>query len=147
MLPAWQRPHAFEPSSDRRMIFGDVESEFLSRIIKIAGHRYVGDGRLVADEELPPCQSLVDDSKVAVDAPLKIRQYCRVAWGLCEIFQEPERTEEAVDLLIVVNDPAQRFQFLVLVPRFEFSAAFSEVGEYHAGLREFFLAMHEHGRL
>src|SRR5512136_2095311 len=147
MLPAWQRPHAFEPSSDRGIIFGDVESEFLGRVIKIAGHGNIGDGRLVAYEEQPPCQSLVDDSKVAVDAPLKKRQYCWVAWGLCEILQEPQRTEEAVDLLIVENDPAQRFQFLVVVFRFELSATFGEVGEYHAGLREFLLAMHEHGRL
>jgi hypothetical protein len=46
------------------MIFGDVESEFLGRVIKIAGHGNIGDGRLVAYEELPPRQSLVDDSRM-----------------------------------------------------------------------------------
>jgi hypothetical protein len=47
MLPAGQGLHAVEPRPDRRMIFDDIETEFLGRIIKIAGERNVGDGRLV----------------------------------------------------------------------------------------------------
>src|ERR1035437_10287840 len=50
MLPAGQGFHAVEPRPDCRMILDDVEAEFLGRIIQIAGHRDVGDGRPVTQE-------------------------------------------------------------------------------------------------
>src|SRR6478672_387700 len=36
MFPAWQSPHAFEPGPDRRVIFGDIESKFLGRVVQVA---------------------------------------------------------------------------------------------------------------
>ncbi len=44
--------------------------------------------------------------------------------------------EEPVDLLIVEDEPAQRFQLFLLAHRQEPAGALGEIGEDHAGLRE-----------
>jgi hypothetical protein len=46
MRPAGQRFHAAEPRRDILVLCGDVEAEFLGRIVKVADKRNVGDGRL-----------------------------------------------------------------------------------------------------
>ena len=74
----------------------------------------------------PPVQPLVDDGEVAVDAALEERHHRRIAGGLGEILQKAKRPEKAVDLLVVENDPAQRFQLLVLALRLEFAGAFAQ---------------------
>ena len=89
-------------------------------------------------------QPLVHDSKVAVDAPFQEGQHRRIARRLGEVFQKAEWTEESVHLLIVENDPAESFEFFVLVLRFEFSGALGEVGEDDARLREFPFSMNEY---
>src|SRR5262249_24060422 len=55
--------------------------------------------------------------------------------------------KEAVDFLIIENDPAQRFKFFVFVLWFEPAATPGEVSKNHAGLGELFLAVNQHGHL
>ena len=50
-----------------------------------------------------------------------------MAGRFCKIAQEPIRPEKAVDLLVVENDPAQRFEPLVLAARQEFSGVLGEI--------------------
>ena len=52
--------------------------------------------------------------------------------GLAKILQEAVRPEKAVDLLVVEDDPAQRFELLVLALGAELAGALGEVGEDHA---------------
>src|SRR5262249_47630294 len=126
---------------------GNIESEFLGWIIQITGHRNVGDGWLIADKELPSAQSFVDDGKVAVNATFEKREHCRITCRFCEIFQKAKWPKEAVDFLIIENDPAQRFKFFVFVLWFEPAATPGEVSKNHAGLGELFLAVNQHGHL
>ena len=51
VLPAWQRLDAIEPSRDIFMLPGNVESEFVCRIIEVGDQRQVGDGRTFAQHE------------------------------------------------------------------------------------------------
>src|SRR5204863_3244584 len=51
MLPARQRLDAVEPLADRGVRGGNVEAELLGRIVEIADHRDVGDGRSLAQHE------------------------------------------------------------------------------------------------
>ena len=74
---------------------------------------------LSLDQELPSGQPLVDDGEIAVDAPFQERHHRRIAARACEILQKAIRPEKAVDLLIVEDDPAQRFELLVLALRLE----------------------------
>src|SRR5262249_54676703 len=68
------------------------------------------------------------------DKAIKKRQHSRVAGRFCEILQEAKWTEEAVDFLIVENDPSHRFKFLILILRFELAAKAGEVGQNYARL-------------
>src|SRR4051812_13588392 len=119
MLPARQRLDAAEPGRDVAVSSGDVEAEFLGRIIEIGAERDVGDGRARAENERPASKPFVDNGKIAVDAALQKRHHRRVARRLGEILQEAIRPEEAVDLLVVEDDPAQGFEPLILALRFE----------------------------
>ena len=81
-------------------------------------------------------EPLVDDGEIAVDAALEERHHRRIAGGLGEVLQEAVRPEKAVDLLVVEDDPAQRFEPLVLALGLEFAGALGEIGQDHAGLGE-----------
>src|SRR5205809_6030038 len=105
------------------MVLADVEAEFLRRVIEISGERHVRDGRAVAEQEFPALKPLVDDAEIAVDASLEEREHGRIARGLREVLQEAIRPKEAVDLLIVENYPAQRFQRFGLALRQIFARA------------------------
>ena len=85
---------------------GDIEAKLLCRIIEIAGERDVGDGRFIAQHERRLRKPLIDDPEIAVDAALQKGLDGRIAGRAREIFQEPVRSQESVDFLIVENDPA-----------------------------------------
>src|SRR5205814_4248024 len=101
------RLHALAPRSDRRMILADVEAEFFRRVVEISRKRHVRDGRPVAEQESAALEPLVDDAEIAVDASLEEREHGGIARRLREVLQEAVRPKEAVDLLIVEDDPAQ----------------------------------------
>ncbi len=109
--------------ADRRIVLGDIETEFFGWIVEIGGHRNIGDRRLVADEEFPSGQPLVDDCEISVDPALEKRQDGGVARRLGEILEKSKWTEESIDFLIVENDPTQGFEFFVLALRFELARA------------------------
>lgn len=91
------------------MILGNIEAELFRRIIKVGGHRNIGDRRFVADQILATAQPLVDDRKVVVDASFQERKDSRIALRFGKAFQKTEWTQKSVDLLIVEDDPAQCF--------------------------------------
>src|SRR5262245_42655941 len=99
------------------MVLADVEAELLGRIVEVTAERQVGDGRARAEQEWRLLKPLVEDGEVAVDAPFQKRQYGLVRRGWREILQESVGAEIAIDLLVVEDDPAQRFHFLVLPQR------------------------------
>src|SRR4051812_30869506 len=99
--PAPQRLHSLAPCTDRGVVFADVETEFLRRVIEISCERYIRHGRPVAEEEVAAFETLVDDAEVAVDAALEEVQHRGIAGRLGKVFQETVRPEKAVDLLIV----------------------------------------------
>ena len=66
--------------------------------------------------------------------------------GLAKFLRKRNGPEEAVDLLIVENDPAQRLELFVFAFGLELAGASGEISQDHARLREFFLAVHEHRR-
>src|SRR3954453_8569088 len=92
-------------------------------------------------------EALVDDPEIAVDAALEERRYGRIGRGLGPVAQKAVWTEKAIDLLVIEDDPAQRFEFLVLALRHEFARAPREIAQDHARLRQLFRAMREHRRL
>src|SRR5262249_2562279 len=101
MLPARQRLDALEPGRDVLVLGGDVEAEFLGRIVKIGDKRKVGDAGAVADNVGASGEALVENAKRVVDAPLEKAEHGRVARRFGEGAQEAIRPEIAVDLLIV----------------------------------------------
>src|SRR6185437_834196 len=107
----------------------------------------VGGSRSVADQERRLLQPLVDDAERTERARLERIHDRGVAGWLGEVLQKAIRPEEAVDLLVVEDDPAQRLEFFVLALRLVLTAAVGEVGEDDAGLRQLPFAMHEHRRL
>ena len=115
-------------------VAGDVEAELFGRIIKVGDQRQVGDGRLRAENVRAAGEALVDDAQRIVDAAFEKFHHRRMAGGFCKIAQEAIRPEKAVDLLIVENDPAQRFEPLVLAARQEFFGVLGEISQDHAGL-------------
>src|SRR4029077_4695920 len=131
-----QRLDAFHPGADRRIVLGDVEAEFFCRVIHVARERYVRDGRTWAEEIRGLGEPLVDDAEIVGKAALEECFGAGISRG-GEIAQEAVGSEKAVDFLIVENDPAQRFQALVLALRLERAGAVGEVGEANAGLAEF----------
>src|SRR5262249_40171550 len=110
MLPARQRFDAIEPNRDVLVVGGDVEAEFLCRIVEISDQREIGDGRARAEQEGPRREPLVEDGDVVVDASLEEREHGRIARRFGETPQEAIGPEKAVDLLIVEDDPAQRLE-------------------------------------
>ena len=68
----------------------------------------------VAQDERPVGKALVDDGEIVVDAALEERHHRRIAGRPREVLQEAVGPEKAVDLLVVEDDPAQRFEPLVL---------------------------------
>ena len=56
-----------------------------------------------------------------------------------EVVQEAVRPERAADLLVVEDDPAQRFEALVVAARQEFSRTLGEISQDHAELAELLL--------
>ena len=97
-----------------------------------------------AENVRPAGEALVDDAERIVDAAFEKFHHRRMAGGFGKIAQEAIRPEKAVDLLIVENDPAQRFEPLVLAARQEFFGMLGEIGQDHAGLRQRLAAMNEH---
>jgi hypothetical protein len=67
--------------------------------------------------------------------------------GRAKVLEKPVRAEEAVDLLIVEDDPAQCFEPPVVALRLEFAGQVREVGQDHARLRELLCAVHQHWHL
>ena len=122
----------------------NVEAELFRRIIKVGDQRQVGDGRLRTKNVMAAGEALVDDAEGIVDAALEKFHHRRMAGGLGKIAQEAIRPEKAVDLLIVENDPAQRFEPLVLAARQEFFGVLGEIGQDHAGLGQLLAAVNEH---
>src|SRR3954452_2431356 len=146
MLPARQRLDALALGGDRRMLLGYVEAELFGRVVEVAGKRHVRDGRPVAEQEFAAFEPLVDDGEIAVDASLEEGEHGWVAGGLREVLQKPVWPEETIDLLIVEDDPAQRFELLFFALRQIFSSAARQISEDHARLGELLLAVHEHRR-
>src|SRR5579864_2254925 len=136
MRPTGQCLHAITPSADVLELRADIKAELFRRIIEVSGEGDVGDGRLIAQEERYLGQPLIDDSEVAVDAPLQKSQYGRIAGRAREDFQKPVRSQKAIHLLIVENDPAQRLKAGIFAVRLETTGAVSEVGEDHTGLAQ-----------
>src|SRR5690348_3998706 len=128
MLPAGQGLDAVEPPGDRRMGARDVEAEFLGRIVEVADERDVRDGRALAEHECAAGQPLLEDREIAVDAALEKCKHGRIAGRTRQRLEEAERPEEAVELLVVEDDPAQRLESLVLALRRELAGAVREVG-------------------
>ncbi len=91
------------------------------RIIEITRERDIGDGRVIADDERRTRQPLVENAERVVDPALQERHRARIAGGFGEVAQEAIRPEIAVELLVVEDDPAQRFQPLVFGERMEFA--------------------------
>src|SRR5262249_52606311 len=58
--------------------------------------------------------------------------------------QEPIGPEEAVDLLVVEDDPAQRLEALLFAARQKLSGALRQIGENDARLGQLSVAMGEH---
>jgi len=83
---------------------------------------------------------LLDDREIAIDAALEKRQHGRIARRPREILQKAV----AIDLLIVENNPAQRFKPCVLARRLEPAGPFGEIAEDHRGLTELSCAMGQH---
>src|SRR5690242_10492685 len=124
MFPPGQGLDAVEPLADRRMRARDVEAELLGRIVEVADERDVRDGRALAEHERAAGEPLVEDSEIAVDATLEKSEHGRIAGGLRQGLEEAVRSEKAVDLLVVEDDPAQRLEPLVLALRRELAGAF-----------------------
>src|SRR6202041_1311059 len=133
MRPTGQRLDAIEPGGNVLVRRWNIEAELLGRIVKIGDQREVGDGRLGSENVGPAGEALVDNAERIVDAPLEEFHYRRMTGGFCKIAQEAIRPEKAVDLLIVENDPTQRFEPLVLAARLEFFGVLSEISQDHAG--------------
>src|SRR5262249_20518882 len=66
---------------------------------------------------------------------------------LGETPQETVRPEEAVDLLVVEDDPAQRLEPLLLALGAELSRPLGEIAQDHAGLAELLSLMGQHRHL
>src|SRR5262249_24901298 len=126
---------------------GDLETEFLRRVIEVAGQRYIGDGRLRAQNKGAARQALVENGQRAFSAALKQIEHRRMAGRLSANAKETAGAEVATELLIVEDDPAQRFQPLILSVRHEFSRVLGEIGEYHAGLAQLLCPVNQHWRL
>ena len=146
MRPAGQSLHAVEPRADVLVLSRDVEAELLGRIIEIAGQRYVGDGRRDAQNVRTTRQALVENGQCAVGPALEEFHHRRMAGWFREVVQEAVGPERAADLLVVEDDPAQRFEALVVAARQEFSRTLGEISQDHAGLAELLRAVNEHRR-
>ena len=114
MLPSRQRFDAVEPYRDVLVLPWNVEAEFVRRIVEVGHQREIGDGRPRAQHEWAGREPLVDNGEVVVDAPLEEREHGGIARRLGEKPQKAIGTEKAIDLLVVKDDPAQRFEPLVL---------------------------------
>src|SRR5262249_57967291 len=79
VFPARKYVDEREPHRDVLVLAGDVEAEFLRRIVEISDQREIGDGRASAEQEGPRREPLVDDGDVVVDAPLEEREHGRIA--------------------------------------------------------------------
>src|SRR5215469_3531589 len=145
MRPTGKRFDAAEPGGNVLVLRSYVEAEFLRRVVEVADEREVGDGRLRPDDVAAAGEPLVQYSEHVVDSPLEEFQHRRMAWRLRQRAQEAVRPDIAADLLIVEDDPAQRFEAVVLTARLKFAGALGEIGQDHAGLGEFLVAMNEHG--
>src|SRR5580693_2908002 len=88
----------------------------------------------------------VENGQRALRPPFEKFQHCRLAEWLGKVTNEAIGTEIAADLLIVENDPAQRFQSLVLAAREEPPRALSEVKKDHTRLAQLLAAVSEHWR-
>src|ERR1700719_3497078 len=98
VLPTGQSSHALEPGAYGRVVLGDVKSELFGRIVQVAGHRDVCDGRPVANQKRSSAKPLVDDGEVPLRSALQERKHGRIASWLGEIFQETEWPEKAIHL-------------------------------------------------
>src|SRR5215510_3214432 len=129
VLPARQRRDALEPGRDVLVLAGNVEAELIRRIIEIGNERKVGDGRAVTDNVSVSGEPLVENAKRIVDAPLEKGEHSGVAWRPGESAEKAIGAEIAVDLLIVEDDPAQRFELLVLAVGLELARALREIAQ------------------
>ena len=127
MRPARHRLDAVEPGADVFVLRGNVKAELVGRVVKIAGHGNIGDGRLGAQQVRVARQSLVDDRERAEGAAFEEVHDNRVAERLGEVAQKAVGAEIAADLLIVEDDPAQGFEPIVFAARQEFSRMASEI--------------------
>src|SRR5437868_300061 len=105
------------------MILADVEAEFFDRVKQISGERDVRDGGPLAEQEFAGLKSLVDDAEIAVDAASKKCVDSGIGWRLHPVPQKTIGSQKSVDLLIVEDDPAQRFQLFILALRQVFARA------------------------
>jgi hypothetical protein len=145
MRPTGQCLDAVEPGGDVLVVRRNVKAEFLRRVVEVADERQVGDRWLRTDDVGAAGEPLVEYAEHVVDPALEEFQHRRMAGRFRQRAQEAVRTEIAADLLIVEDDPAQRFEAVVLAARLEFSGALGEIGQDHAGLGQPLRAMNEHG--
>src|SRR6478672_3315552 len=135
MRPVRQRLDPREPTGDRRVVARNIAPEFLSRVVEVARERNVGDGRTRAKHERRFREPLVQDGERVVDAALEKRHAARVGLG-GKVLQEPVRTEIAVDLLVIEQEPAQALQLLIVILWSKLAGAIGQVGEDYARLAE-----------
>src|SRR6516225_447290 len=127
MRPARHRLDAVEPGADVFVLRGNVKAELVGRVVKIAGHGNIGDGRLGAQQVGVARESLVDDRERAESAAFEEVHDNRVAERLGEV--------------------AQKVQPIVLAARQEFARASSEIFQASARLGELLFAVNEHWSL
>ena len=96
------------------MVAGDIETEFVNRVVEVADERNVGDCRARPKHERRLREPLVQDRERIVDAALEKRHPARVVFR-GKVLEEAVRTEIAVDLLVIEQQPTQALQLLVIV--------------------------------
>src|SRR5258708_12574945 len=105
MFPAWKGFDGVEPHCNVLVLGGDVEAEFLRRIVEVAGQRQIGDARPRAEQERPARKALVDNAEVVVDAALEKSEHGRIARRFGETPQETIRPQKPLYLFITQHNP------------------------------------------
>src|SRR4051794_29229016 len=143
VLPAWKRFDAIKPGGDVLVLSRYVETEFVRRIIEIADQRNVGDRGAFAQDEGRLRQALVHNRKRVVDAALEKREHLRMPRWSSDEAQEAIRTEIAVDLLVIEDDPAQCIEPLLFPGWLKLAETIGEIRKDRARLAELAVPVHQ----
>src|SRR5260370_27368585 len=111
VLPSRKRLDAVAPSFDRRIGRRKIEARLFRREEDVAGHREIGDRRLLAQEKRPARKMLVDDGKSALGPGPEEGHHSRIA-----ILIEGEHEEIGrlmpIEFVLVEHYPAPALLFL-----------------------------------